>query len=340
MKVVVFTDAPRKAGKVPFLSGPAARELEFRPLSELKKALPSLEAAPLVYLDMQGKAEKERARLLAVIAANPRVRFCVLDPAGAIADIASVFHAGAVDYVGRGAASKKPSTKRRNAMLAYAKRIGAGVEEGAAAEVPLDVQAAVSDGWAEIQPGQEHSFAFLFIEVDDAEELKKRHEPENLAAAMATFREYVERIVAQHGGRLWMWSRFGGLVLFPLHAPTPFAPICGLQILLTSIFYDVEESILPGRLSFRMALSIGSTVYHDGDTGGIVSDAVNSIFHLGRRFTRAGQFVLTSDAHELVPHQLRGYFQPAGSYEGRRIHRMLRPSSASGMREAGNAWAG
>jgi class 3 adenylate cyclase len=322
-----------------FLSGAGSRELEFRPIAELKKALPSLEVAPLVYLDMEGLAEKERARLLAVIAANPRVRFCVLDPSGAVADVAAVFHAGAVDYLGKSVASKKPTTKRRNAQMAYAKRIGAGVEGGAPAEVPLDVQAAVSDGWAEIQPGQEHSFAFLFIEVDDAEELKKRHEPDNLAAAMATFREFIERIVVQHGGRLWMWSRFGGLVLFPLREPTPFAPICGLRILLSSIFYDVEESILPGRLSFRMALSVGSTVYHDGDTGRIVSDAVNSIFHLGRRFTRAGQFVLTSDAAELVPPQLRGYFQPAGAYEGRRIHRMLQPSSASGMREAGSAWA-
>jgi len=61
---------------------------------------------------------------------------------------------------------------------------------------------------------------------------------------------------------------------------------------------------------------------------------------MGDELVCAGQFVLTSDAHELVPHQLRGYFQPAGSYEGRRLHRMLRPSSASGMREAGNAWAG
>jgi class 3 adenylate cyclase len=206
--------------------------------------------------------------------------------------------------------------------------------------VPLDVQAAVSDGWAEIKPGHEHSFAFLFIEVDEAEELKKRHEPENLAGAMATFREFIERIVAQHGGRLWMWSRFGGLVLFPLHEPTPFAPLCGLRILLSCIFYDVEESLLPGRLSFRMALSIGSTVYHDGDTGRIVSDAVNSIFHLGRRFAQPGQFLLTADAHDLVPQQLRGFFQPAGTYEGRRIHRMLRPTSVTGMREAGSAWAG
>ena len=89
-----------------------------------------------------------------------------------------------------------------------------------------------------------------------------------------------------------------------------------------------------------MALSVGSTVYHDGDTGRIVSDAVNSIFHLGRRFTRAGQFLLTGDAAELVPPRFAASSSLPGSYEGRRIHRMLRPSSASGMREAGSAWAG
>jgi class 3 adenylate cyclase len=340
MKAVVFTKAPRKVLKVQFLAGRGTRDLEIRPLSELKKALPSLEVAPLVYLDVQGLAAKEQARLLAVIAANPRVRFCVLDPAGKVVDVASVFHAGAVDYIGRGIAPARATAKRRGAALAYAKRIGVGTDASSAPDLPLDVQAAISDGWAEIQPGHEHSFAFLFIEVDDAEELKKRHEPENLAAAMATFREFIERIVAQHGGRLWMWSRFGGLVLFPLHEPTPFAPICGLRILLSSIFYDVEESLLPGRLSFRMALSIGSTVYHDGDTGRIVSDAVNSIFHLGRRFTRPGQFQITADAYDLVPPQLRGFFQPAGTYEGRRIHRMLQPTSVTGIREAGSAWVG
>jgi class 3 adenylate cyclase len=340
MKAVVFTNSPKRVQKVQFLASRGTHQLEIRTLSELKDALPSLEVAPLVYLDVKGLSEQEQERLLSVIAANPRVRFCVLDPADEIADVASVFHAGAVDYIGKGIASTKATAKRRGATLAYAKRISVGSDASSPSEVPLDVQAAVSDGWAEIQPGQEHSFAFLFIEVDEAEELKKRHEPENLAAAMATFREFIERIVAQHGGRPWMWSRFGGLVLFPLHEPTPFAPICGLRILLSSVFYDVEESLLPGRLSFRMALSVGSTVYHDGHTGRIVSDAVNSIFHLGRRFTRPGQFLLTADAHDLVPLQLRGFLQPAGTYEGRRIHRMLRPSSATGMREAGSAWAG
>jgi hypothetical protein len=58
---------------------------------------------------------------------------------------------------------------------------------------------------------------------------------------------------------------------------------------------------------------------------------VNSIFHLGRRFTGPGQFLITADAHEFVPPQLRGFFQAAGSYEGRRILRMMRPTTAPGM---------
>ncbi len=339
MRAVVFTDAPRKARKLPFLSARGAGDLKFRPFAELKKALPSLEMESLVYLDVQGLGEKGRGRLLAVIAANPRVRFCLLDPAGEVGDVAPFFHAGAVDYIGKRMASTKVSSKRRSAPLDYARRIGVGVETSTRPVVPLDEQAAAGDGWSEIQPGHEHAFAFLFIEVDDAEELKKRHEPENLAAAMATFRMFVERIVSPYGGRLWMWSRFGGLALFPLHEPTPSAPLCGLRILLSSIFYDVEESLLPGRLSFRMALSVGSTVYHDGDTGKIVSEAVNSIFHLGRRFTGPGQFHVTADAHELVPPQLRGFFRPSGTYEGRRIYRMLQPAPTAGTLQAGGAWA-
>jgi class 3 adenylate cyclase len=332
MKAVVFTNAPSKVQGFGYFAGRGAPEVEIRPLKELKKALPSLMLAPMVFLDVQGLAEKETARLLGVVSANPKVRFSILDPTGRIEDVASVFHSGAVDYIGRRMVMKSPPGKRRGAPLAYARRIGACDEEPTLPEVPLDFQSEISEGWSEIAPGQEHSFAFLFIEVDDGEELKKRFGPENLAGAMATFREFVERMVRQHGGRLWMWSRFGGLALFPLHERVPFGPMCGLRILLSSVFYDYEESLLPGRLSFRMALSVGTTVYSDGDTGTIVSDAVNSIFHLGRRFTGPGEFLITADAHELVPLPLRGYFQAAGSYEGRRIHRMLRPTTATGVR--------
>jgi hypothetical protein len=130
-----------------------------------------------------------------------------------------------------------------------------------------------------------------------------------------------------------MWSSFGGLVLFPLREPDFPAPFCGLRILLSRVFFDAEESPLPGRLSFRMALSIGSTVYDARDTGRIVSDGVNSIFHLGRRFARPGQFVMTADAAAMTPEQLRPFLTPAGTFDGKRILRMLQPAPSAGNRE-------
>lgn len=339
MKAVVFTDAPRKVQGLRYFAGRGSPDVETRPLKDLKKALPGLEMAPLVYLDVRGLPEKEKARLLGLVSSNPRIRFCILDPTGGIEDVALVFHSGAVDYIGKRMVSKAPATRRRNSPLEYARRIGAVNHAPALLEMP-DARTESRDGWADITPGKEHWFAFLCIEVDDADKLKKLHEPENIAGAMATFREFIERTVKHHGGRLWMWSRFGGLALFPLHERTFMAPMCGVRILLSSVFYDHEESLLPGRLSFRMALSVGTTAYREGDTGKIVSDAVNSIFHLGRKFTGPGQFVVTSEAYDLVPPQLRGYFLPAGSYEGRRILRMLRPTPATGVRQAGPAWAG
>jgi class 3 adenylate cyclase len=331
MSALVFTDSPLKIRRMPFFSGRGAEDLETRPLKDLKKALLSLEIVPIVYLDMQGRSEAEQGRLLALVADNPRVRFCILDPTSKIADAASVLHAGAIDYLGKKLLSQAPgarvNARRKTALLEYTRRIGKGLSEAA----PAYLDNASGDGWKDIEVGREHAFAFLFVEVDDAEEMKLRHEPQNLSAALRSFRDFVERLVTQHGGRLWMWSNFGGLALFPLHERSPQAPVCGLRILLSSVFYDCEESILPGRLSFRLALSVGSTVYNPRETGKIISDAVNSIFHLGRRFARPAQFVLAGDAYELLPQPLRAFFKPAGAYEGQRIHRMLRPVTAAGV---------
>jgi hypothetical protein len=110
-----------------------------------------------------------------------------------------------------------------------------------------------------------------------------------------------------------------------------------MKIMLARVFYDVEESLLPGRLSFRMALSVGSTVYHARDTGRIVSDAVNSIFHLGRRYAEPGQFLLTAEAGELLAAPLRAFTVPAGSFEGRRVQRVLMPISLA-SREGDGPW--
>lgn len=338
MKVLVFSRAP--AAILRTLSSRVRKDvnLEAFSLSALRQFLPSPAETALVYVDVRGLSDKERGKALAEIAKNPQVCFGVLDPTGTVKDIAALFHAGAVDYIGKKLTLAAFTAKRAAAVAEYARSAYGGQDGADSGDGELPEAVPGSDGWLDIVPGKEHRFAFLFVEVDDAEELKKKHEPENLASAMETFRSFVERVVQQHGGRLWMWGRFGGLALFPLHDSTSAAPLCGLRIILSRVFYDVEESLLPGRLIFHMALSVGTTVYQKGDTGRIVSDGVNSIFHLGRKYAQPGQFLLTAEASELAPRALRAYLIPAGSFEGSRIMRMLRPRPSRAARAGNFLW--
>jgi class 3 adenylate cyclase len=309
--------------------------LDLRPISEMKKVLAELPADGLVYLDVTGLSEPERLRTLTAAVKLAGRCIGILDPAGKVKDVAALFHAGAVDYVGKGLGLKALTAKRLKSVSGFAARgtgTGPGASAGAVDNAAAET-AGAGDGWAGVKEGREHSFAFLFIEVDDAEEMKKRYEPANLASAMETFRDFVARIVTPFGGRQWMWSRFGGLVLFPLREQETPALLCALRILLLRVFYDTEESPLPGMISFRMALSTGSTVYHANDTGKIVSDGINSIFHLGRRHAQPGQFLVSAEAAAMAPEPLRPYLVGAGTYEGRRIFRFLQPIAGAGGRE-------
>jgi len=301
--------------------------LETFPLEDLPAMISSLQDGTLVYLDLEGLANAQRQKVLSLIPENPELLFGVLDPTGAVTDVGALFHAGAVDYLGKKMRGSRLDVKRISQVLSFADVPEMEEDSGELVSPPQPAPAgeASADGWSRIVPGKEYEFAILFIEVDGTEDLKKKHEPENLTGAMETFRSYVERISAQHGGRTWMWSQFGGLVLFPLKNGSSAAPVCGLRLLLSRIFYDVEESVLPGYISFHMALSIGTTVYRLRDTGEIISESLNSVFHLGKKYTRSSQFFISAEAMGLVPDKLKALCVPVGSYEGRRIFRLIPP---------------
>ena len=173
--------------------------------------------------------------------------------------------------------------------------------------------------------GREYTFCFMYIELDESVEMERKYGRKTLSKALASFKRFIENAVRPFNGRIWMWTGMGGIILFPFDLRSSDALKCGFRIMLIKSLYDVEESVFPNFLSFRLALHIGNTVYRRGDTGNIISDSLNYIFHLGQQFAEPGNFYITEEMLLISHPAFVEYFYEQGEYEGRKIFRMRIP---------------
>ncbi len=324
MEIIVFTENKSVVGAFGGLSRKGAYEVSFLKVDELKKAMPGIPSDALIYLDvsrLEGPALKKALRLLS---GNNALRYAVIDPKNAIKDAGALFHEGASDYVCKEALRGGITEKRVRCAAGF--RSGGEpakepVEEGARSAYRLS-----GGDWREIRPGQEYTFCFMFIELDNLKESKKTFGDANLSNSIEPFLRHVERSVTPAGGKVWMWTDYGAIVLFPFDGRRCDAVLACFKMMLGRKVFSIEESGFNAMVSYRIALHIGNTVYRvRGETGMLVADSLNSIFHLGQKFARAGHFYLTGEVHSFAPPALRDFFVPAGSYEGREILRMRLP---------------
>jgi hypothetical protein len=327
VKVTVFSKTKQVSLKSRARRAGDGLTVDVFPLNALARTLPTLGKGSLVYIDLAGLVPREQARRLAAVSEHQDLLFGIMDSSGSVTDPAALFRIGAVDYIGRQLAKSGLSARRVRDILVYARSIHKNVDGAASGAV------STLRSWSEIIEGQEYPFYFLFFEADGAEEMKKRYGHENLARAMDTFRTFIERGVMPYGGKVWMWSGFGGIVLFPSSDGNIAPFVSAFRLMLWKPFYDVEESPLPNYLSFRLALSTGTMAYREKKTGGIVCDALNSVFHLGQRFTAPGQFAITADVFRATPDYLREFCVPVGAFEGRKVYRVRAPLLPSEQQE-------
>ncbi|KKK44265.1 hypothetical protein LCGC14_3167360, partial [marine sediment metagenome] len=163
-------------------------------------------------------------------------------------------------------------------------------------------------------------------ELDGREEMEKKYGLRNLGIALDSFRSFIDDSVKPFQGRLWIWSRFGGIILFPFDGSGCPQLKCGFKLMLFKHLYDIEESLFPSFISFRLALHIGNTVFVRKNTGNIISDSLNFIFHLGQQYAKPGQFYVSESVLQLGQKELKGFFSDSGIFEGRTIYQMRLPN--------------
>ncbi len=233
MRTLIVTKRPQRRGR---------RGIEHALPARLAEILPSLGPGDLLYLDLSSfTAVEARARLKQLLGRSD-LFVGVIDPKGTVKDVPTLFHDGAVDYVD-GAAWKAGIPPRRLGRAAAYARLLKRYPDAAGRATPTARPGRPSGAdWSRIREGEEYTFSLLFIELDGAEGLEQRFGAANLAEALASFHAYVERSAAPFGGRTWIWSRFGGIVLFPFDGRREQAAPCGLSMVLYKYLYDIEES--------------------------------------------------------------------------------------------------
>jgi hypothetical protein len=303
-------------------------DIRYARLEDFSGCLKKITGPTLCYLDLAGIEEQKIAGYLRTLRRRDGLIYGVIDSSRKIKDVAGLFHDGAVDYVDRGVLETGIQAARLKNIRDFVQAIHPAFLESAALETRAKLKATYvlsGNSWDEVEKGREYTFAMMFIELDGKEQMEKKYGVKNLSIALSSFRSYIDNFVRPFGGRVWIWFSFGGIVLFPFNARSCPALTCGFRLMLFKHMYDIEGSHFPRFLSFRVVLQIGSTAYTEENTGHIVSESLNSIFHLGQQFAKPGYFYVTEEVLHFSHPALRSFFHNAGSFEGGKILRMRLP---------------
>lgn len=324
MEIIVFSETRSVIEAFSGLSRKGKCDVSFMKIGELRKGLGGLAPDSLVYLDVSRMDDVALRKALRMLSGNNGLRYAVIDPKNAIRDAGALFHGGACDYVCRETLRDGLTEKRVRRAAGFRKSDAPETgPEGAGSRTTYKPS---GRDWKEIRPGQEYTFCFMFIELDNLKESKKVFGDANLSNPIEPFLRHVERSISPAGGRVWMWTDYGAIVLFPFDGRRCEAVLSCFKMILGRKVFSIEESGFNAMVSYRIVLHIGNTVYRvKGETGMLVADSLNSIFHLGQKFARPGNFYLTDEVFAFTPSALRDFFVPAGGYEGREILRMRLP---------------
>lgn len=296
----------------------------------------------LVYLDLHQKSKAEGEKEIKFLLKQPQVLLGIIDPKNLADDPAVLFHAGLADYLGKKQLQEGITPKRLRGILEYKSHPGSGQDKDAgktkkkasppAAKKKKEFSGEIIPGgkWGEVKSGTEYVFYFLFAELDLSSEWKKKAGQEHLKQVKEIFHNYIAQTMEPYNGRIWMWNEFGGLVLFPYTKAHPSSVLCAARLMANLPIASCEDFPFKVQISCRLAIHLGETQYKDrGKTGTIVSDSVNSAFHLGQRYAKPGNLYLSSEVYEKTHPALQGLFVADGLFENRQIYRLRKFKGAS-----------
>jgi hypothetical protein len=201
----------------------------FLPREELREAAFCTMDGVLIYLDLSGHDRRSFRKEIRFLASHG-CAWGVADPDGIVDDPAELFHLGASDYLSPVQMKERIKTARIHRVVEFRGEILETERESSELSseyLPQGVQLIPSGtDWSAVRKGQEYTFFFLYIELLPGEEWKVKSGDQNRQDIQARFEQFVRRRVTSANGEIWMWSEWGGVVLFGWTAWSTTASPC------------------------------------------------------------------------------------------------------------------
>lgn len=275
----------------------------------------------LFYIDIRNFKRDRISELIDCFSLLEKKNYGVIDPDSSISDIGRLFHNGAVDYISRKVFDSGYSSIRLKIVNRYI--LSREFESDPVLEIFDDKVELSGENWTTVETGRNYTFGMLFAEVDDHEQWKLKLGSDKYEQFMRSFYNILNSIVEPIMGRFWMWSDIGGIVLFPFDGKNCQVIKSAFQLFLNRHIISTENPDFDIGMTYHFVIHVGNTVYEDrGFTSELISDSVNSIFHIGNHFAESDSLYITEEAEKFIPLRLREYFTDQGMFESRHIKKM------------------
>ena len=245
----------------------------------------------------------------------------IVDSRSRIEDIASLFHNGCCDYIDTSRLSSVKVARIGRVLAFYQGRSSNFPSPVNRTSKTVSSSGKPAKSWNDVVQGKEYTFCFMYVELLPSKEWSKKAGDTHQEQMQTAFHDMIESQAVNYNGKIWMWNEWKGLLLFPFDGKECEATVLATRLLINRLILSIEGGPYHTLLNYKIAMHIGSTVYQErGNTGTIVADDINFIFHLGSKYADPNRLYVTSQVRDAIGSNLQNLFQREGQFEGQSIY--------------------